>query len=300
MALLYRDGFVDTDDGLSVYYRAYGLRNPNKKPIICLPGLTRNSKDFHAFAQRRAQNFDDFLIAIDMRGRGRSSYDPKPINYRVEVEALDIIKVLQTEKIETADFVGTSRGGIQAAVIAAVRPEYVSSVILNDIGAKMPYRTLERIQAVFRVAAAARFSEREDLLKALHKYDAYVAQNFSPEEERDFINASYVYRNGVYQADFDIEGLAAGYEAGLNALRAVNSDSETADLSALFAALKEKPVLLLQGENSDLCTDAEVRATAALISRFTHVQVPGRGHVPLLTEDVCVKAVDAFLERVAS
>ncbi len=40
-----------TKDGLSLHYRDYAASSTARFPVICLPGLTRNARDFERLAQ---------------------------------------------------------------------------------------------------------------------------------------------------------------------------------------------------------------------------------------------------------
>ena len=52
-------------------------------PVVCLPGLTRNSRDFHELALQLSTRAKRKVIAFDYRGRGQSAYDPEITNYNV-------------------------------------------------------------------------------------------------------------------------------------------------------------------------------------------------------------------------
>jgi len=95
-------------DGLKLFYRDYAGQS-DRPPIVCLPGLTRNSRDFEAFANRYAGCFR--VIAPDFRGRGMSEYDPQPEHYLPPTYAADILQLLDELGIDRAIFVGTSLGG---------------------------------------------------------------------------------------------------------------------------------------------------------------------------------------------
>src|SRR3990170_2361525 len=71
-------------DGLQLYYRDYP-GSDDRPPLLCLHGLTRNSRDFEDFAERYAGRFR--VIAVDFRGRGMSERDPEP-----DTAGLDRIK----------------------------------------------------------------------------------------------------------------------------------------------------------------------------------------------------------------
>ncbi|MHA1113301.1 MAG: alpha/beta fold hydrolase, partial [Alphaproteobacteria bacterium] len=48
----YCERILAAQDGRRLYYRDYGDAHAGRTPLLCLGGLTRNSKDFHNFAAR--------------------------------------------------------------------------------------------------------------------------------------------------------------------------------------------------------------------------------------------------------
>jgi pimeloyl-ACP methyl ester carboxylesterase len=48
----YTDGYWWSNDGLRLHYRDYSGADPARPPIICIPGLTRNARDWHGVAGR--------------------------------------------------------------------------------------------------------------------------------------------------------------------------------------------------------------------------------------------------------
>ena len=69
--------FFRSRDGLQLYYRDYA-GDASKAPVLCLHGLTRNSRDFAALAEHIAPTRR--VIVPDQRGRGRSQYDTHWLN----------------------------------------------------------------------------------------------------------------------------------------------------------------------------------------------------------------------------
>ena len=67
----YQEHRFRAQDDLELYYRDYGDATAAKTPVLCLPGLTRNSIDFHELALHLCQ--DRRVICPDPRGRGKSA-----------------------------------------------------------------------------------------------------------------------------------------------------------------------------------------------------------------------------------
>ncbi|MBN8966154.1 MAG: alpha/beta hydrolase, partial [Rhizobiales bacterium] len=116
--------FVTAQDGLKLHVRAYGPRLAPSRPVVCLPGLARTTADFHDIASTLAADpqMPRRVLVIDYRGRGQSDYDRDPKNYNLAVELDDLMAVLIALDVEPAVFVGTSRGGLLAMLLAAARP----------------------------------------------------------------------------------------------------------------------------------------------------------------------------------
>ena len=97
----FADRYWTSADGIKLHYRDYA--GPHERPpILCLPGLTRNARDFEPVADRCAGQWR--VIAVDLRGRGGSGYDPDPANYNPSVYVTDVLKML--DQLGIADAVG--------------------------------------------------------------------------------------------------------------------------------------------------------------------------------------------------
>ncbi len=111
--------------------------------LLCLPGLTRNSKDFADLAAHLAQRYR--VLCPDMRGRGRSARDPNPENYRPDIYVGDVWRLLDALGMEKVGVIGTSLGALMAMVMNAVAPARVTRTVLNDAGPELDARGLARI-----------------------------------------------------------------------------------------------------------------------------------------------------------
>src|SRR5215469_12723876 len=114
--------FVSAQDGLRLHVRAHGARTNRALPVVCLPGLARTTADFDTLAVAGDRERPRRVLVLDYRGRCKSDYDRKPENYHLPVELADVLSVLTALGIGRAAFVGTSRGGILAMLLAVARP----------------------------------------------------------------------------------------------------------------------------------------------------------------------------------
>ena len=135
------EGVVSRDE-LDLYY-GFWPSESGATPVMCLPGLTRNSRDFEQLAPRLAA--ERAVVVTDFRGRGLSSRDPQWQRYQPATYRDDAWAILDYLDIGRVILIGTSLGGIVAALMAAQRPERVAAVVLNDIGPEIDPRGLARI-----------------------------------------------------------------------------------------------------------------------------------------------------------
>jgi pimeloyl-ACP methyl ester carboxylesterase len=290
----FEERFALSEDGVRLFYRDYpgpAGSDAGRTPVLCIPGLTRNSRDFdfiasHIAATRR-------VITTDLRGRGKSGYDPDPGNYAVPVETGDILKLLETLGIARAVVLGTSRGGVIAMVIATVKPGLLAGAILNDMGAQLEAAGLERIYSVMRSPPS--FASWDEAAAALARANASLFANITPERWLAFAHALYREEAGRVVGDYDPKFPKAILDgAGTNP----RNETGAANLWRWFDALANVPTLLLRGENSELLLAETAAAMARAKPDLTTVTVKDRGHVPFLDEPEAVTAIDAFLQGI--
>jgi len=273
------DGFraisYQSDDGLTLYARDYGGPEiADRLPVICLPGLTRNSRDFHSLALLLSTDpaTPRRVIAIDYRGRGHSDWDANKANYNLGVEARDVVSACQHLKIERGIFIGTSRGGLILHLLAQMRPDLIAAVILNDIGPKIEANGLKRIRDYLNAATPPHsWPEAVAFLKACHiRYFPALQE----EDWREMAAAIYRDINGKPVADFD--------PAIATQLLAIDFAQPLPDLWPYFDELAAVPILVVKGEHSDLIADKTVDEMKARCSSLSTLEALGQGHAPLL------------------
>jgi pimeloyl-ACP methyl ester carboxylesterase len=293
----------ETQDGLSLYYRSYGS---GEDVVVCLPGLTRNSKDFDALARRlsRDPRRPWRLICPDMRGRGRSDYDPRPARYRPGTYVKDTWRLLDVLGVVRAAVIGTSMGGLVGMIMAYQQADRLRGLVLNDLGPEVPPEAVSRIlEYVGRTPPAADWNAA-----ATQARDQYglafpgMPDDFWPRFIRTFWAEN---ADGRPAPDFDPavgDAMRKAYRAArmvawLRRLRLVRSlGGVPIDPWDAFRALS-MPCLLVQGVLSDVLPDELVERMQKAKPGLEVLRVPDRGHAPLLDEPGVAETIGDFLRR---
>jgi pimeloyl-ACP methyl ester carboxylesterase len=287
----FEERIVATADGLALYARDYPALAPvTGLPVLCLHGLTRNSRDFEVIAPRIAA-CGRRVIVPDTRGRGNSANDPDPAHYNPAIYAQDMIALLDKLGVARAVFLGTSMGGIVTLVTATLAPDRIAAAILNDIGTHISPEGVARIGSyVGRMQAVGSWREAAAAIRAVNGaahpgrleddgfWDTYARRTFRARED------------GMLELDYDPQ-IAIGFAAA--------ADAPPADLSPLFQALAVKPVLSVRGALSDLLSPETVAKMRALKPDLETVEIDDVGHAPTLEEPQAWEALLSFLAKVA-
>ena len=282
----YRDLAFTTSDGVRLYGRDYGSRAWGRTPVVCLAGLTRNSADFHALASYLSTRaVPRRVVALDMRGRGRSEHDPHG-RYDLLREASDALDGMVAAGLHDVAVVGTSRGGILAMAMAALRPGILRAVVLNDIGPVIEGAGLVRIKAYLaRLGAPKTWDEAEATLRSLHgaSFPALSAEQW----ERT-TRAIYADRNGRPELAHD-----RAIHATLDGIE----EATPPPMWGPFEGLGTLPVLSVRGALSSLLSAETQGEMARRHPRLETWTVPEQGHAPLLDDDATMAVIADFLDR---
>lgn len=286
----FEERILATADGLTIYARDYAPLAPvTGLPVICLHGLTRNSRDFEVIAPRIAA-CGRRAVAPDMRGRGKSANDPDPAHYQPAIYAQDVSALMDKLEIPEAAFIGTSMGGIVTMVLAAMAPARIAAAVLNDIGPKLSPEGIARIGSyVGRTRPVATWGEAAEAVRAIAG-SAYPARL----DDGDFWDA-FARRTFREREDGMIE---TDYDPHIALAFAASADAPPPDMTALFQALAAKPVLSVRGALSDLLSADTVAEMRAVKPDLDFVEVENVGHAPMLDEPEAWDAVLGFLARV--
>jgi pimeloyl-ACP methyl ester carboxylesterase len=283
---LWQDLTYASFDDLRLNVRHYKAPAAKSRSVICLPGLTRNSRDFHTLAtylSRYAEKPRD-VYCFDYRGRGRSQYDRNWRNYVPYIELLDILDFLTINGLHKVGIVGTSRGGIIAMLMGALRPTAMGPVVLNDIGAVIETRGLARIINYVRRMPNPR--SWPDAVMIVREINERAFPNLTDAEWEEMARAIFDERKGRPVRAYD-RRLA-------RAVGRIDLSRPVPDLWPQFIALGQVPALVIRGANSDVLSAETLEAMIERHPNLRTVTVPDQGHAPLLKDQDTVEAIASF------
>jgi pimeloyl-ACP methyl ester carboxylesterase len=287
----YREQRCTSAEGLELYCRVYepqaarGPAAPRSPTVLCLPGLTRNSRDFEALAPHLAARYR--VVCPDLRGRGFSARDPQWQSYHPGTYIADLQRLLQALDLERVAIIGTSLGGLLGMMLGATAPERVAGLVLNDIGPEIDPKGIERIKSYTGTLPPVR--TWDDAVKQLRTVYGNAWLDLSDEAWSVLVRRSYREdAAGVPVLDCDPR-------IG-DALRAAPG-AAAGSLWPLFARLHAIPMLVIHGALSDILSDRTLERMQREKPDLERVTVGNRGHVPLLDEPAALTAIDRFLAR---
>lgn len=279
-----------TQDGLTLHARDYpGAGGAARLPVVCLHGLTRNCLDFDELAPQVAAS-GRRVLALDVRGRGNSDYDPDPGNYTMSVYAQDVAGLLHALGVARAIFIGTSMGGLITMTLAMRRLDLIGGAILNDVGPVLSERGLARIASYAgQPMLCTNWDEASSHMRSINAlaFPANGASEWAKWARRGFAERS----DGL---------LGQRYDPSIaTALRSGQLKPSSFGARMAFRRLTSKrPTLLVRGALSDLIEPAQLAWMRKAAPGMEYAEVPEVGHAPMLTEQAASEAISAFLARV--
>lgn len=279
-----------SNDGLALYARDYASHSgPARLPVICIHGLTRNSGDFDELAPWIASQ-GRRVIAVDVRGRGKSARDPNPAHYQPIVYANDIVKLAHDLGIERAVFIGTSMGGIITMTLALRKSRLISAAILNDVGPILSEKGLARIAGYAgKATQPASWNEATEYIKNIN--ESAFPENTMEEWGKWAQRAFAENPQGELVMRYD-PNIAQPIHSGKLKSQSLMSKY------AFRRLARKRPTLLVRGALSDLVEAEQASYMRKAAPKMLYAEVPNVGHAPMLTEPPARDAIRTFLSQV--
>lgn len=279
--------YWESAEGLRLHARDYAGGDDGRPPLLCLPGLTRNARDFEPLAERLAGEWR--VIAANFRGRGGSAAAKDPMTYRPDVYLDDIERLLDALGLSRVVAIGTSLGGLVAMLLAERRPGAMAAAVLNDVGPELEAAGLQRIRGY--VGKASSLPTWMHAARCLQQSNAAVYPDWHIEDWLAMAKRLYRLNSaGRVVLDYDLR-IAEPLRS--------EAAGPAIDWWRALAALAPVPVLVVRGARSDLLSARTAERMVATLPRGRLATVPHVGHAPLLTEPAAVSAIDELLAAAA-
>jgi pimeloyl-ACP methyl ester carboxylesterase len=281
-----RPGQVQCLDARGLHRMAYvEWGDPaNRKVLVCAHGLARQGRDFDSLAQAMAGEYR--VVCPDVVGRGRSDWLADPMGYAIPLYVADMVTLLARLDAQEVHWVGTSMGGLIGMALAAMKDSPIGRLVLNDVGPRIEYASLQRIgQYLGAPAHWASLDEAADALWA-------ISQSFGPHTRAQWLALS------APQLKPDGQGFKPHYDPAIAVpFRAVTPEVAAAGEMLAWQAYAAIgcPTLLLRGAESDLLSAGTAAEMARRGPRARVHEFAGVGHAPTLVQPEQIEVVRSFL-----
>lgn len=282
----WRDIYYESFDDLRLHVRHYPAPHERFRSVICLAGLTRNSRDFHSLATYMSSHPDTprNVYCLDYRGRGRSDFDSNWRNYTPSVELADTLDFMTIQGLHQVGIVGTSRGGIVTMLMATSRPTVMGPVVLNDIGPIIETRGLARIvNYVGRMPIPKTWA---DAMQIMREINARGFPHFTDAQWDQMARSVFEERKGRLVLSYDRK-LA-------KAIGSIDLSQPFPPLWPQFTALGKVPTFVIRGEHSDVLSAETLEEMVERHPNLRAMTVADEGHAPTLWEQDQIEAISSF------
>lgn len=280
----YEDGWWYSADGLRLHFRDYP-GDEARAPVLCIPGLTRNARDFEGVAQRLAGKRR--VIAVDLRGRGESDYAIDPLTYVPPVYLQDLGALIAEHCVGPVVVFGTSLGGLMAMLLSLTARPSLAGVLLNDVGPELGASGMARIRSY--VGKAESFTSWDDAARVIAANHEGAFPDYTDRDWLAWAHRMCREREGVIVFDYDM-AIAEPFK--------LPQPEPAFDLWPAFETLHGLPALLVRGERSDVLEAATASEMIRRVPTMDFLTLPRTGHAPTLEEPDAVAAIDRLLRKV--
>ncbi len=279
------DQYWWSGDGVRLHARVYAGPHgtENAPPVLCMPGLARNARDFETLAPHVAQHRT--TIVIEFRGRGESAYAKDPMTYVPLTYVQDVVALLDEMAIDRFATIGTSLGGLVSMLMAATLPGRLVGAVLNDVGPELQTSGLERIRDY--IGAGGSQPTWMHAARAMSELNAAIYPGY---EIHDWLRLTKRTHRLTPEGR-----IVTDYDKQIAAPLRVTGGEAAFDMWPVYRALGGVPLLILRGELSDILAQSAGEKMVAELPHAKLIEVQGVGHAPALDEPEAVAAIDAWL-----
>ena len=226
-------------------YREFGDVT-SENILLCIPGILESQNAFDEIVNFVEQHEGCRLITVDHCGRGKSDWLDEGSTYKMSVY-LEDLRTLVTHLHATHKrlsrrlyLLGSSMGGLLALNLAAQKELRVKGLILNDVGLTVSWNGLFNLY------------NKKDSQSTDSDDDPLTNMHFDPR----LIDA--IRHPGHVDISYSFNFLGLHFDNGLQNFQG--------------------PVLLLRGENSDICSSIDEQVLMRYANHAEVMSLDGEGH----------------------
>ena len=248
-----------------------------KPTIVLLHHVGSQAHTWDVFAASMSKDFR--LLALDLRGHGDSFWASSGF-YTINDYMHDVVTLVQSIGLEKIVLVGGSLGGRVGLVYAALHPDQVAGLILEDVGPTRPPDIAERLRERVLRETVGEFLTLDDIVRFLRETNSSVSEDVH-------------LHNAKFAASQD--------SAGLWHFKRDPKTSEgfvPLDLWE-YVEMIQSPVLMMVGEKSPI-VPTEVREKMVRILPRSEIDViPNAGHLIVHEQpELFMSSVRGFLQKI--
>lgn len=247
--------------------------DPSAPTVVCLHGITGHGRRFRKLAEERLTR--PHVLAPDLRGHGRSGWDPP---WTIEAHLDDLCETFPV----SATWIGHSFGGRLVIELAAREPELVERAVLLDPAIHVPAGYARQGAAEER--AKRPFASVEEAIASRIESDELMGPDRAPRESLDEEMREHLVRgeDGRYRYRYSQEAVAQAW-------------TEMAARPPDFSRVRLS-TLLVVGAESKLVSAGELELYRAALGELLEVAVVPGGHMVYWDAfDETAAAIERFL-----
>lgn len=260
--------------GVTLHYLAWGeVTNP---PLILLHGGSAHAHWWDHIAAVLAQDF--YVLALDFRGHGDSSWANGTPAYQVEEYVADVVEFVSLLALPAFVLIGHSLGGFVALSYASTHSQQLQALVIVDIGPRIGG---SRFMRLLRQMPSPVFVNEADLYE---RFRLLPEQTYAPTELFRHVARHSVrqHKDGTWGLKFDRTTLGR----------------EPRDLWAQLPHF-HCPTLVLRGEESHTLSTTTFSEMIHLSPYVRGVEIPGAGHHVFLDQpEEFLTVVQGFIRGV--
>jgi pimeloyl-ACP methyl ester carboxylesterase/predicted glycosyltransferase len=269
------DGYVERD-GVKVFYEVFGQGEPT---VLLLPTWPIvHSRFWKLQVPYLARHYQ--VVTFDGRGNGRSDRPAGADAYRPEEFVADALAVLDAAGADQAAVVGPSRGGVTAALLAALHPDRV-------LGLAFVYPAVPLAPPL--PGRGHSFADRLDTTKGWAKFNQHYWRAHYPEFARFFMEQAFTEPHSTKPIE-DTVGWALETDPETLILIETATVASSFRRGDTFRTLCRRiacPTVVIVGGDDAVTSTAQGQALAE-VTGGSLVTIQGGGHGPHVRDPVLV------------